>query len=97
MPASLRSNEFYVTGGGAYNELMMQIKASILNQTLNVVSVKEATALGAAVLGGVGAGVYPVQRLCANFITPKREIANRARGTGEILRCRVPQSVCEFV
>lgn len=49
----------YVIGGGAYNELMMQIKASILNQTLNVVSVKEATALGAAVLGGLGAGVYP--------------------------------------
>ncbi len=48
----------YVTGGGAYNELMMRIKASVLNQTLNVVSVKEATALGAALLGGMGAGIY---------------------------------------
>jgi xylulokinase len=48
----------YVVGGGAYNELLLRIKASILNQPLTVVSVKEATALGAALLGGVGAGVY---------------------------------------
>jgi len=52
------ANNFHVTGGGAYNDLMLRIKASVLNQTLNVVSVKEATALGAAVLGGLGAGVY---------------------------------------
>lgn len=48
----------YVVGGGAYNELLLHIKANILNQPLTVVSVKEATALGAAILGGVGAGVY---------------------------------------
>jgi xylulokinase len=53
-----RVRNIYVTGGGAYNELMMRIKASVLNHTLTVVSVKEATALGAALLGGVGAGVY---------------------------------------
>lgn len=51
-------HKIYVTGGGAYNELMLRIKANVLNQTLAVVSVKEATALGAALLGGVGAGVY---------------------------------------
>lgn len=51
-------NKIYVAGGGAYNELLMRIKASILNQPLTVVSVKEATALGAAILGGMGAGVY---------------------------------------
>lgn len=49
----------YVAGGGAYNELYTRIKASIFNHPLTVVSVKESTALGAAVLGGVGAGVYP--------------------------------------
>jgi len=49
----------YVSGGGAYNDLYTQIKASILNHPLTVVSAKESTALGAAVLGGVGAGVYP--------------------------------------
>ncbi|MBX3011576.1 MAG: hypothetical protein KF832_08705 [Caldilineaceae bacterium] len=49
----------YVAGGGAYNQLYTCIKASILNHPLTVVSAKESTALGAAILGGVGAGVYP--------------------------------------
>ncbi|MEZ4729793.1 MAG: FGGY-family carbohydrate kinase [Caldilineaceae bacterium] len=52
-------HKVYVAGGGAYNDLYTRIKASILNHPLTVVSVKESTALGAAVLGGVGAGVYP--------------------------------------
>lgn len=49
----------YVAGGGAYNNLYTRIKASIFDHPLTVVSVKESTALGAAVLGGVGAGLYP--------------------------------------
>ncbi len=48
----------YVAGGGAHNDLYTRIKASILNHPLTVVSAKESTALGAAVLGGIGAGVY---------------------------------------
>lgn len=48
----------YVSGGGAYNTLYNQIKASVLNHPLQVVGVKEATALGAALLGGLGAGLY---------------------------------------
>ncbi len=48
----------YVTGGGAYNELHIRVKASILNRPLKIVSIKEATALGAALLGGLGAGLY---------------------------------------
>jgi xylulokinase len=48
----------HVIGGGAQNELALRIKASVLSQPLQVASVKEATALGAALLGGVAAGVY---------------------------------------
>ena len=48
-----------VTGGGTANELAVQIKASVLNHSLRVTGVREATALGAAILGGVGAGIYP--------------------------------------
>ncbi len=47
-----------VAGGGAYNGLYNQIKASVLNQPLTVVGIKETTALGAALLGGLGAGIY---------------------------------------
>ena len=48
----------YAIGGSTRNRLLMQIKASVLNQPIHVMSVEESTALGAAVLGGIGAGVY---------------------------------------
>ena len=45
-------------GGGTRNSLLMRIKASATNLTHHVVEAEEATALGAAVLGGLAAGVY---------------------------------------
>lgn len=48
----------YVAGGGAYNQLYSQIKASVLNIPLTVVDVKETSTLGAALLGSVGAGIF---------------------------------------
>jgi xylulokinase len=36
----------------------MRIKASVMNLTHHVIDAAEATALGAALLGGLGAGVY---------------------------------------
>ena len=48
----------YAIGGGAHNRLLMRIKATVLNQEITVVGVEEATSLGAALLGGIGAGVY---------------------------------------
>lgn len=47
-----------VTGGGTRNRLLLQIKANVYNHTLEVVSIDEATALGAALLGGIAAGLY---------------------------------------
>ena len=49
----------YAIGGVTRNSLLMKIKATVLNQPVIVVDVAEATTLGAAILGGVGAGVYP--------------------------------------
>lgn len=45
-------------GGGTRNRLLVQIKASVLNQAIEVVDMAEAVALGAAMLGGIAAGVY---------------------------------------
>jgi xylulokinase len=45
-------------GGGTRNPLLMRIKASVSNLNHHVVNAEEATALGAALLGGLGAGVY---------------------------------------
>ncbi|MBI3942049.1 MAG: FGGY-family carbohydrate kinase, partial [Chloroflexi bacterium] len=49
----------YAVGGGTRNELLMQIKAAVLNKQITIPAVEEATALGAALLGGLGAGIYP--------------------------------------
>ena len=48
----------YAIGGGTQNRLLMRIKATVLDRTITVVGVEEATSLGAAILGGIGAGVY---------------------------------------
>jgi xylulokinase len=47
-----------VIGGGAKNDLLLRIKASVMKTTLHLLDVEEGTALGAAILGGLGAGVY---------------------------------------
>jgi sugar (pentulose or hexulose) kinase len=55
-------------GGGAKNDLLLRIKASVLGTPLHVAELVEATALGAALLGGYGAGVYPDARAAAAAI-----------------------------
>jgi xylulokinase len=47
-----------VVGGTARNELLLRIKASVMNMRLRVLETEEAGALGAAMLGGLAAGVY---------------------------------------
>jgi xylulokinase len=45
-------------GGGTRNELLTQIKASVFNANIHLLDLEEETALGAAILGGIGAGIY---------------------------------------
>ena len=47
-----------VIGGGSRNSHWMQTKADILQVPIEISSVHEATALGAAMLAGIGAGIY---------------------------------------
>jgi xylulokinase len=51
--------KIYAIGGSTRNQLLMRIKAAVLNQPITVAMVAEATSLGAAILGGLGVGVYP--------------------------------------
>ncbi|MDA0747579.1 MAG: FGGY family carbohydrate kinase [bacterium] len=53
-----RPQRILAIGGNTRNRLLMQIKATVLNQTIEIAEVEEATAMGAAILGGLGAGVY---------------------------------------
>jgi xylulokinase len=48
-----------VIGGGTRNELFLRIKASVLGRALEVSPAPETTALGAALMGGLAAAVWP--------------------------------------
>ena len=45
-------------GGESQNDLLMKIKASVSNRSLTKMDMPETVSLGAAVLGGVGAGIF---------------------------------------
>lgn len=54
-----QSAEVRAIGGGTRNRLLMQLKATTLGRALVRVELAEATSLGAALLSGVGAGLFP--------------------------------------
>jgi xylulokinase len=47
-----------LTGGGSRNPVFMEIKANVFGRPVTIVDEPESTALGAALLGGVAAGLY---------------------------------------
>jgi len=49
---------FVAVGGATRNAFWMQNKADVVGRTLEVPDIEEATPLGAAILAGIGAGVY---------------------------------------
>jgi len=54
----LGSQEIRVVGGGARSPLWMQIKANVTGKPVRAVLSAEPTALGAAILAGVAAGIF---------------------------------------
>ncbi|HBG09033.1 MAG: FGGY-family carbohydrate kinase [Limnochordia bacterium] len=54
----LEFQAIHAIGGGTKNELWMEIKSAATGKPLEIPQVQESTLLGAALLGGVGAGVY---------------------------------------
>jgi xylulokinase len=57
-PAVPDCQTIHCFGGESQNRLLMQIKASVMKQSLTKLGMTEAVSLGAALLGGVGAGIY---------------------------------------
>ncbi len=53
-----RPGRFIITGAATRNPLLLRIKADVFGQPILVDNIEESTALGAAMLGGLGAGVY---------------------------------------
>jgi xylulokinase len=63
-----------ISGGGARSDLWAKITASVLELPLQRVAVDEGAAFGAAILGGVAAGVWPsVQDAVAATVRPRGE------------------------
>ena len=78
-----------VDGGGTANDFLMQFQADILGVPVEVAAVQETTALGAALLAGLGAGVWrdlpelAARWRCARRFEPRMPEAERARLYGE--------------
>jgi xylulokinase len=56
--AGLEANEFRATGGGAKSDAWLQLTADVLGQPIARLEVNECGVLGAAILAGVGSGVF---------------------------------------
>ena len=56
--SKVKLSEVRVDGGAAASDLLMQIQADLLNRTVGRPRVLETTALGAAFMAGLSAGVY---------------------------------------
>jgi xylulokinase len=66
-----------VSGGGARSDLWLEIVASVLELTIERVAVDEGAAYGAALLGGVAAGVWPDVHAAAAVVRPTQRIDPR--------------------
>jgi glycerol kinase len=74
-----------VDGGAAANDFLCQFQADVLDLPVLRPAVIETTALGAAFLAGVGAGLWPVEAVAGRVaiertFTPSMDAATRARG-----------------
>ncbi len=74
-------DRIYCMGGGAKSPLWLQIKADITGKNMLPLRAQESACLGAAILAGVGAGVFesidlpPVEKESADQIYPERKNA----------------------
>ncbi|MGB8646766.1 MAG: xylulokinase [Anaerolineae bacterium] len=68
-PRGLKIDQVRASGGGARSPLWRQILADVFDAEIALVNVTEGAAFGAALLAGVGAGLYKdVQEACARTI-----------------------------
>ena len=77
--AGVEITELHAVGGGARSPLGLQLKADICQVPLRVPQVTEAACLGAALLAGVGIGVYPdIETAAAQTVHLERRVEPEA-------------------
>jgi xylulokinase len=99
LQAGLRCRFDRVTavGGGARNEFLLQNKADMTGLTVEVPEVTDATPLGAAMIAGLGVGLYAdLDEACrrvkrpGKVFTPRRELTERYAAHFRIYRQLYP-------
>src|SRR5271170_2468715 len=71
-------NRIRLGGGGARSPLWRQIQADVYNHSVEIVAAEEGAAFGAAILAGVGAGLWPdVDQACDQLIHSREQIPCR--------------------
>jgi len=87
--AGTRIRTLQVDGGAAGNDFLMQFQADILGASISRPAMLESTALGAACLAGIGAGIWnrredvPAPARGGRLFRPRLTPAARARRIGE--------------
>jgi len=67
-------------GGGARSALWRQIQADVYNRSVEIIAAEEGAAFGAAILAGVGAGLWPgVDEACDQVIRVIENVACQPR------------------
>ncbi len=66
--AGISINELRASGGGARSDQWLQLKADVLGQNVTRTNVTETTALGAAIIAGVGSGIYESYQSAINHL-----------------------------
>ena len=68
-----KAERIVAVGGATKNEFWMQNKADVVGKTIEAPEIEEATPLGAALLAGIGAGIYKdEQEACEKVAQPGR-------------------------
>ncbi len=77
--AHLKATSLRAIGGGAKNELWLQLKANITGKPVEVPALSESTALGAALLAGLGLGLYADEKEAVSQVyRPEKTIEPQA-------------------
>ena len=71
--AGIAITELRAIGGGAKSELWLQMKADVFGKPVAVVQTTEAAALGAAILAGKAAGLFPRAQAAAEHLAKPRK------------------------
>ncbi len=75
-------------GGGARSSLWQQIQADVYGRSVEILEAEEGAAYGAAILAGVGAGLWPsVDQACQSAVRVAKRVDPRSEGVNQMNRC----------